>query len=705
MSDILEEQKTKVVNFSDINNVELKGYRTEIPIKPSDDPRCIYKMFKQFDGYALCLNIEQNHGSGKTFLGFHFGSNVPRRYVSIYELEPKHENWKKKFTEPAIELILNEKIQQVVPRYAEDYHQKDEIGIKGETTSLAIVLPNFSNGYKGELRERDGEFFNDVFGVWFELKNVLPRGYNSIVTIEQLYNIKSIATFENPDQLDRFLAFKAKQANIKFGLEKKYIEGVTKTFAVVEPFFNEVLAEGKNITGIIAFKHTIEASKRSINNVKFSVIFNKIFGEIKTKEAFELKIKELAVILNETNTVYGSEDRRDFHERILDTLPEAREIKKEALKRKSTGAINKIMDDLDFIKFDKDKYPLTHEAIFGGEIPKGTFFRKNGDSYFIYNDNWDIWEEMLALHREVAISIATECSRRTTFEKDIMSYFFFVLHKLPEYLEKQTGKPWKCFPKLVSAEKELEPPTEGSNGVAKTRSALTPIVDNEKNEVVVPYVSMRLTGYSTSYCYGLDYNVLERGMSFKGNSVTKDVEKNLNGRDDYGLMFYTLTGSDNVQGYPTFLIIFEHLDTTTRVHFHRTHPMRSKGGDYNPIHGWTIGCYKWMVGNVNFERIKAQQGDLVFVSLPEGVEIPSIASGIVEEVNAYDNHVFATPVKFYPYTKKEKNNILGYFRIEKDTMLNHNEHKPRLIPAGDYELRQCRSWEANPKGVWSLRID
>lgn len=34
-----------------------------------------------------------------------------------------------------------------------------------------------------------------------------------------------------------------------------------------------------------------------------------------------------------------------------------------------------------------------------------------------------------------------------------------------------------------------------------------------------------------------------------------------------------------------------------------------------------------------------------------------------------------------------------------------NEHMNRTIPAGNYEIRQCRSWEANPKGIWSLRID
>lgn len=171
------------------------------------------------------------------------------------------------------------------------------------------------------------------------------------------------------------------------------------------------------------------------------------------------------------------------------------------------------------------------------------------------------------------------------------------------------------------------------------------------------------------------------------------------------------------RGYPTFLIIFEHLDKTTKIHFHRTHPMRSKAGEYNPIHNWTIGCYKWMVGNVNFERIKAQQGDLVFVEMNKPNDMfdkligaalePNSESAAVkmEEVNSYDNHKFEKPVKFLPYTKKEKSNILGYFRIEQDTMLNHREHKPHLIPAGDYELRQCRSWEANPKGIWSLRID
>lgn len=710
-------ESIKSINFSEIHQIDVEGgqrWNNYIPIKKSDNPRCIYKAFKNMDGYGLALRVnrEQNysHSIGKMIVGFLMNRDLGKQNsvdMYIYELEPKHENHRMKFEIPEMEIVVDEKVQ-VLPyqnKTKQHYpHDPDHIIFKSDKTSLKVNLPRFMEA--GEVKEREGNFFIDMFGVWFDVITPLHLGTQSIIHIHDNFSRYLKLKYSDRDQKNRLLLKMVTDNNSSYKLDKSNIEGITKTMSVVEPFFDELVQEGKDILSMVAFMMAAESSKRTINNVKFSVIFNKIFGVIKTKDEFLTKIKEMSSILETVDTTYSSVDRRDFQTMIMDSIPEARDIKKAALKRKSTGAINKIMDDLDFINIDKDKYPLTHEAIFSGEIPKGTFFRKNGDSYFVYNDNWEIWEEILKTHKEIAISIATEASRRTTFEKDLMSYFFFVTHKLPEYLERQTGKKWKCIPKLVSAEKELEPPTEGDNGVSKQRSALTPIVDNENNEVVVPYVSMRLSGYQSSYCYGLDYNVLERGMSFKGNSVTKDVEKDLNGRDDYGLMFYTLTGSAQTQGYPTFLIIFEHLDHGTKVHFHRTHPMRSKGGDYNPIHGWVVGCYKWMVGNVNFERIKAQQGDLVFVEM---LPAPIISDdGVIpkyEEVNAYDNHKFATPVKFLPYLKKEKSNILGYFRIEKDTMLNHHEHKPRLIPAGNYELRQCRSWEANPKGVWSLRID
>ena len=107
-----------------------------------------------------------------------------------------------------------------------------------------------------------------------------------------------------------------------------------------------------------------------------------------------------------------------------------------------------------------------------------------------------------------------------------------------------------------------------------------------------------------------------------------------------------------------------------------------------------------MIGNVNFDKIKVQQGDLAFVEIDE-----FDYKGIFTEVNAYDNHKFARPVKYVEYTKKDRQNILGYFVIEQDTELIHSEHMNRHVPKGYYELRQCKSWEANPKGIWSLRID
>lgn len=701
----VETKTTKVINLSQIHDEKSlsigSDWHKEYPVKRSDNPRCIYKAFKDMDNTGIFIRMRKINDRGSFGLGLLRRESVEVD-AGLYELKNEHGNPTKNFREDPIEVILDEKVNLSTESKKENEYSSTTnfILIKGDKTSLAMyaaIRPE-----EDIIENKDGFFF-DHHGILFDANKFI-----SFYSSEKLNDPESIfnklnwftGKFKDRDQKNRFLHHLAKTKGSNINFELGATENISKTLAIVKPFHNEMLKDPKDYISLLAFKMIMEASKRTINNVKFSVVINKIFGSIKTQAEFEAKLIELSEHLqnhSRTTRVFGS-----FHEKILDSIPEARDIKKDALKRKSTGAINKIMDDLDFIKIDEKQYPLTHSAIFSGDIPKGTFFRKSGDSYFVYNDNWDIWEEMLALHRDVAIAIATECSRRTTFEKDIMSYFFFVLHKLPEYLEKQTGRKWKCFPKLVSAERELDPPTEGDNGVAKSRSALTPIVDNEKNEVVVPYVSMRLSGYQTSYCYGLDYNVLERGMSFKGNSVTRDVEKDLNGRDDYGLMFYTLTGSAQAQGYPTFLIIFEHLDTTTRVHFHRTHPMRSKGGDYNPIHGWVIGCYKWMVGNVNFERIKAQQGDLVFVEVLPGLWG---TDDKFNEVNAYDNHVFEHPVKFIAYDKKEKSNILGYFRIEKDTMLNHHEHKPRLIPAGDYELRQCRSWEANPKGIWSLRID
>ncbi|MBI5153074.1 MAG: hypothetical protein HZA36_01280 [Parcubacteria group bacterium] len=108
----------------------------------------------------------------------------------------------------------------------------------------------------------------------------------------------------------------------------------------------------------------------------------------------------------------------------------------------------------------------------------------------------------------------------------------------------------------------------------------------------------------------------------------------------------------------------------------------------------------------NFEEL--------FVKIPGYMELRKDAirsqSGraltkMVQDVDSYDHHVFAKPVAFTPCTKKDTQNVLGYFELSEVVELRHTEHRARVIPAGKYELRQCRSWEANPKGIWTLRID
>jgi len=76
-----------------------------------------------------------------------------------------------------------------------------------------------------------------------------------------------------------------------------------------------------------------------------------------------------------------------------------------------------------------------------------------------------------------------------------------------------------------------------------------------------------------------------------------------------------------------------------------------------------------------------------------------------ETVTIYDNHCFLTPVLYAPYALKKRDNVLGYVKIDRPTILEHNEHVNILLQPGRYTVRQCRSWEANPNGVWSLRID
>jgi hypothetical protein len=490
--------------------------------------------------------------------------------------------------------------------------------------------------------------------------------------------------------------------------------GIKKAWLSVDPLLPLVRRE--DVRAYCSIQTLAHHAKRTIDGVKVSSVFNDIFGGIDWNGDDEKSMKKAVATLVERGVAFWEASLDDYGDR-LDVEKGLRESevflpkRRQVLKRQGNRAFTLLMRDAENLGIDEKKYPVTTRAIKEGKLPLGVFFRKS-EQYFIFNDNWSLWEKMLKLYPEVAVELANEVTGRTTYEKDLMSYFYFVLERLPKYLRKHTKRKWTCIPRVVNDSNELEAPSADDSGTARSRSALTPIVDNENSTVTVPYASLRVPGVQTTYTYGLDFHVLIEGQSFRGNVVTDEVENELNGKDDYGLMYYTLTGSAQGRGYPTFLIIFERLTggrpddvsmhpaSYTRVHFHRTHPFRSKNGDYNPVHNWIKGCYNWMAGNINRDRIIAQQGDLMFIADDCG-KVDWDAGGTVNE---YDSHRFNSPVQFVEFTGKDKN-VVGFVNIEEDMPLKHLEHEQVVIPEGTYIIRQCRSWEANPKGIWTLNID
>ncbi len=485
------------------------------------------------------------------------------------------------------------------------------------------------------------------------------------------------------------------RAAIKQGIKinELHPKGVSKVYAKVAPIADSI--QTSDIETFLCFRSLAKHSGSTINKVRVSGIFNEELKDVTTAKELRKKLAPLR----------GAGKRFNWFDGAIEAFPCYKIKRKAAIKATSGRAFSRLMKDYEFLSLDEKKFPKTTKAVKEGDLPLGIFFRKS-EQYFLLNDNFELWEGMLKNHYDITLELAKTAAKRTTYEKDLMSYFYFVLTGLPEYMKKHTKKKWKCIPRLVDSPSELNPPADDGSGIVRTRSALTPVADNENCTIVVPYASLAMPGRQTTYCYSHNFEVIHSGLNINGNTVTHEIEEKLNGRDDYGLMFYTLTGSAQGRGYPTFLIIFENRTNGVFVHFHRTHPSRSKDGDYNGIHNWIKVCYNWMAGNVHKSRIVAQQGDLVFVD-DSGND-----RNFAQNVDHYDNHMFESPVEFAPYALKKKDNILGYIRVgdkipcaATGTILKHHEHEWIGIPKGQYEIRQCRSWEANPQGVWSLRID
>jgi hypothetical protein len=557
-----------------------------------------------------------------------------------------------------------------------------------------IKFPNFKATADGNIVIGNFQLKLTPFGL-FKLMNAIhyPNECSFLLrytTVSKLYG----ANLLNKDELNN-LMIRMMTSNLKWSESSSNGSGISKTFTkYIEPYLSDLRKSYPLYYCIL--KSLIADTTRTLDSVKLSVVFNAAFDGVASLSDLVSRIWPDGWDLDKKGYYYSNELTTSHWYKSQNSYKDAR---RKALKSQGNRAISKIMEEIESLNLDEAIYPNTYAAITNSEIPISTFFRKS-EQYFIFNDNWQLWEEMLDKFPDITKELAACAAARTTYEKDLMSYFYFILYTLPDYLKAQTGEHWTCSPRLVNSESELEPPKDDENGIVRKRSALTPIVDNNNKTVIVPYASLAIAGRQTTYCYSLDYQILKKGFSFKGNVVMNDVESKLNGRDDYGLMFYTLTGSESGRGYPTFLIIFERRESGTYVHFHRTHPSRSKDGDYNPVHNWTRVCYNWMIGNVAKENIIAQQGDLAFVKMENDGQ-----KDFSEFVKAYDNHIFENIVAFSPYLSKTKSNILGYVKVDEPNVLQHHEHEWVQIPTGVYTVYQCRSWECNPKGVWSLRID
>ena len=453
--------------------------------------------------------------------------------------------------------------------------------------------------------------------------------------------------------------------------------------------------------------------KGGISNNQCLAAFLKVSGE-----NYESLKTELTSVMDNAKNINSHWDELDITREICllfdaaKSKDEEKRAHKEWYLKKTTG------EQAVGLGIDPEKYPLLYKAVSEQEIPLGVFHNPT-DKLSMINVEFDLWEE--ALNRtgwaEILYKIAQNASGRNTYERDIIPYISF-LFKIEQYLYKHAPglKLWSAMPTYVNSEWQLEMDEATEEGTVKKRSALTPVADNEKQIVTVPYAAIAMSGRQTTYCYSKHYFVFEQYMldDESGSVITKDLEIKLNGKDDYGLMYYTLTGTPRNRGYPTFLIIFERLESKTRVHFHRVHPNRYKDGKPTPACRLIEECYRYMAGNIRAEEICAQQGDLIFIKCEE----PSYEHGDLIKIKDFESHAFVSispdeavaksneyPVFLLENKAKSIKNRLGHIFCGVNFELQHPEHDNVHMKDGWYEVRRCKSWEANPKAVWSITID
>lgn len=523
-------------------------------------------------------------------------------------------------------------------------------------------------------------------------------------------------TFNNCISLMKVNDFDEKSIGIIFnvlsGLAIRNSDGVAKLEKKYAKALNELRNKSPRAYDIYVLLHSAKKSEGASANTLLGAFLEECNGDVDKMSSALIDVfnkKNINAIdcysysYNEVSH-YGETVRK-----LCTNLPGAKEKETERRAKTEWNIRTGILNQAEGLGINKTNYPKLTAMVEDKSIPL-SIFHEPGKPDDLINIELDLWEKSLNRKgwAEVIGKIAQDASKRKQYEKRITQYFAF-LFKIETYLKKHTGKKWTAMPKFVESQWELEMGEADENGTTKKRSAMTPIVDNEKCIVTVPYVSMAIYGRQTTYCYSLNYYVFEENNidAESDTPILSDLSYKLNGRDDYGLMYFTLTGTARNTGYPTFLIIFERLTSKkeTRVHFHRVHPCRSKNGKTTPACKLIEECYRYMAGNVRAEEIYRQQGDLIFIKADEQKELES-----AKDVNEFESHRFVKengmPMKLVENKAKSIKNRLGFIYSDVGFSVQHPEHEHlEKMPPGWYEIRRAKSYENNPVAVWSLNID
>jgi len=565
-----------------------------------------------------------------------------------------------------------------------------------------------------------GEFFGYVYA-WENKcgRNIVDRQNRNRIADEDLVFCLSKCQLDQPKNLWWETWFKEAAPNKKFDTTRVKSVEDKKT---IRPNLNRLAAEEPLLHTFFQFLHDKRTKDKGCNNTLLAA-FLKECGEDYDKIVEALKD---AMVFAETcfSSSYEPVSEHqwvNWTRPICKSLPGATDKVQEEAEKRDWSQRKTLMGQAEGLGIFMCKHPLLFKAVVDGLIPTSVFHQPDKTPV---NREYAIWEKALARDgwAESICEIAASASRRGTYEKDMTPYLSF-LFRLERYLDRhapfKAGKKkgsWTAMPKFVSSQWELEMDEPSEDGTTKKRSAFTPVADNETHTITVPYVAVAVSGVRTQWCYSRFYHVFEEDMIDPESKsvVVRDLEPRLNGRDDYGLMYFTLTGTMTARGYPTFLIIFERLKAETRVHFHRVHPSRKRGENHGKTQACHMveECYRYMAGNVRAEEIEAQQGDLLFIRRPAGEGPVQTGAKIADPVNvrSFESHEFipheGPALVLYANKAKAEKNRLGFLFAEKPFKVVHPEHENiEHLDAGFWEVRRCRSWEANPRAIWSLTID